>query len=387
MATGPDETAVRAAPVAAKDRIFELDVLRGAALFGILAANLRGFSAPLDAYFDIGRVFPGPADRAVQFVIDVLIQRKFVTIFSFLFGVGFELQCARSDEAEFAGLYRRRLLGLALFGLVHGIAIWAGDILLTYAIAGVFLLSYRKMRVRELVGFAGVILVAMGLAIAVEDLRHAPSHHEPLEEIIRVYSRGSLAEMARQNWAEWLEQLSGQGFAAYAAAMGLLGVATVRMGVMEHPGRWRETVRRVAWWTLPPGLLLNVVGALLPQRWLAWKDLTDFYSAPVLACGYVCGFSLLIARREWWLKAAPLAAVGRMALTNYLMQSAVCVAFFRLTHLYGVWGPAMDLLPTMVLFAAQIVFSNLWLRRYRFGPAEWLWRRMTYGSLGGWGRT
>jgi uncharacterized protein len=102
--------------------------------------------------------------------------------------------------------------------------------------------------------------------------------------------------------------------------------------------------------------------------------------APILSVGYASGLALLIQNNDWKRRVRPFAAAGRMALTNYLIQSVVCTAFFYLTGLYGKLGPAWDLLAAAVLFSLQVLLSQWWLTRHRYGPMEWLWRRMTYGS-------
>src|SRR5271167_1899260 len=157
----------RVGPVSLSERIVFIDVLRGLALFGILAANMRAFFGPLDAYDHIGVLFPGRADVLAQAFIDAFIQGKFITIFSFLFGMGFAIQLSRAEAkgVRFLSFYPRRLLALALFGLIHGIFIWAGDILLTYAFSGAILLLFRKRQQNTLLWWAGS-LFALPIVIA-----------------------------------------------------------------------------------------------------------------------------------------------------------------------------------------------------------------------------
>src|SRR5271166_5693692 len=147
----------RVGPVSLSERIVFIDVLRGMALFGILAANMRAFFAPLDCYDHIGVLFHGRADVIAQAFIDSFIQGKFISIFSFLFGMGFAIQMSRAEArgVRFMGFYPRRLLALAFFGLIHGILIWAGDILLTYALSGAILLLFRKRQQKTLLWWAG----------------------------------------------------------------------------------------------------------------------------------------------------------------------------------------------------------------------------------------
>ena len=117
--------------------------------------------------------------------------------------------------------------------------------------------------------------------------------------------------------------------------------------------------------------------------WVYLAGLLNFPSAHVLSAGYASGLAVLFQSENWRRRLAPFAAVGRMALTNYLTESVICTLFYYnyTTGLFGKVGPAMGLIPTVVLYGAQVVFSNWWLQRYRFGPMEWVWRSMTYGKL------
>src|ERR1700735_141233 len=157
-----------AGPVTAAERILYIDILRGMALFGILAANMRGFNAPDSVYGNIKVLFHGRADMIAQGFIDIFIQGKFVTLFSFLFGLGFAVQLTRAEArgAKFMSFYPRRLAALALFGLIHGLFIWWGDILLTYALAGSLLLLFRKRAQETLLWWAGSMpsLPVLGVA-------------------------------------------------------------------------------------------------------------------------------------------------------------------------------------------------------------------------------
>src|SRR5271168_2613961 len=144
-------------PVSLSERILFIDVLRGMALFGILAANMRAFFGPLDIYGDIGLLFHSRADVWAQGLVDMFFQGKFISIFSFLFGLGFAIQLSRAETrgVRFLSFYPRRLLALALFGLIHGILIWSGDILLTYSLSGAILLLFRNRQQKTLLWWAG----------------------------------------------------------------------------------------------------------------------------------------------------------------------------------------------------------------------------------------
>ena len=396
--------AQRVGPVSLSERILFIDVLRGMALFGILAANMRAFFAPLDVYGNIGALYPGRADVAAQFFIDALIQGKFISIFSFLFGMGFAMQMSRAEArgVRFLGFYPRRLLALALFGLIHGLLIWAGDILLTYALSGAILLLFRKRQPKTLLWWAGGLfslpIVVSSVFLALYYSRFRPHWMVPkppdlkkMYGIVNIYAHGTVRQIMAQNWVEWKQQLPFELFAIYATALFLLGMWVWRAGIVQRLDEYRPVLKRVCAWCIPIGLTINIYTAgvrifIPPDKVSPWNWSAGVLFLPgshILSAGYVSGLALLFMHEDWRRRLLPFAAVGRMALTDYLMQSVVCTLFFYhyTTGLYGRIGPAIGLLPTVILYWAQIVFSNWWLNRYRFGPMEWLWRGMTYGRF------
>ena len=395
--------AARVGPVSVSERIQFIDVLRGMALFGILAANMRAFFAPMDVYDHIQGLFPGRADIYAQFFIDAFIQGKFISIFSFLFGMGFAIQMSRAEAkgVKFLSFYPRRLLALALFGVIHGALIWAGDVLLTYACSGAMLLLFRKREQKTLLWWAGGLMslpiLVSSVFFALYFTRWRPKWMTPKPQdltkayaAIQIYAHGTVRQILAQNWVEYKRELPITLFAIYALALFLLGMWVWRAGIVQHLQEYKPVLQKVCLWCLPIGLGISLfVGwerRLPPDlvttgRWLGgvlWLP-----GAHILAAGYASGIALLFLSetcREWVM---PFAAVGRMALTNYLMQSVLCTLFFYnyTTGWYGKVGPAWGLVVTVVLFAAQVVISNWWLTRYRFGPVEWLWRGMTYGKF------
>jgi len=396
--------APRAGPITSAERILYIDMLRGMALFGILAANMRGFNAPDSVYGDIKILFHGRADLIAQAFIDIFIQGKFVTLFSFLFGLGFAVQFTRAEArgAKFMSFYPRRLAALALFGLIHGIVIWWGDILLNYALAGAMLLFFRNRDQRTLLWWAGGIfvsptLVASGFGIAALFGRgpmagpFKPPNLSKIQSVIDIYSHGSALQMLRENFVVWKGELPTLLFSTYAVFLFLLGLWVWRAGIIERLDEYKPVLKRVCAWCLPIGIVANALIALArlqpPAGHLTatafFANVLNLPAAHILSAGYAAGLAVLIQNPAWRRRLTPFAAVGRMALTNYLTESILCTLFFYnyTTGLYGRVGPALDLIPTFVLYGAQVIFSNWWLGRYRFGPLEWIWRGMTYGKL------
>jgi uncharacterized protein len=394
----------KAGPVTSAERILYIDILRGMALFGILAANMRGFNAPSMVYGNIKVLFHDRADLIAQAFIDIFIQGKFVTLFSFLFGLGFAVQLTRAEArgAKFMSFYPRRLGALALFGLIHGILIWWGDILLTYAFSGSLLLLFRNRRQKTLLWWAGPIFAAPILVMAVMYIMavfgHGPSSGpqkppdmQKIQSIIAVYSHGTVPQILHQNWVGWKQELPALGFSVYAVALFLCGLWVWRAGVIQRIDEYIPVLRRVCAWCLPIGIAgctLVTLANLRPPtgRPTALGFFANAFGllfAHVLSAGYASGLALLLQNDAWRRRLTPFAAVGRMALTDYLSQSVICTLFYYnyTTGLFGGVGPAWGLVPTVVLYGAQVIFSNWWLTHYRFGPMEWLWRGMTYGSF------
>jgi uncharacterized protein len=396
--------APRVGPVNLSERILFIDILRGMALFGILAANMRAFFAPLEAYGNIGVLFHSRADVLAQTLIDTFIQGKFLSIFSFLFGMGFAIQLSRAEArgVRFMGFYPRRLLALALFGIMHGALIWAGDILLTYAVSGAILLFFRKRQQKTLLWWAGslftvpIVVSTTFLLIYFSRFRRPwmgpkPPNVQKYYAIIDIYAHGTVRQILAQNWVEWKQELPFTLFAIYAAGLFLLGMWVWRGGIVQRLDEYRPVLKRVCVWCMTIGVMVSVyvgiVKAVVPpgtvSMWGWFAGVLWLPGSHVLSAGYVSGLALIFLNADWRRMLLPFAAVGRMALTDYLMQSVLCTLFFYnyTTGLYGRIGPAMGLVLTVVLYAAQVAFSNWWLKRYRFGPMEWLWRGMTYGKL------
>jgi uncharacterized protein len=391
-------------PVSLSERIQFIDVLRGMALFGILGANMRAFVAPLDAYGDIGSLFHSHLNLWAQGFVQTFMQGKFISIFSFLFGMGFAIQMSRAEAkgVKFLSFYPRRLLALALFGVIHGALIWGGDILLTYACAGAILLLFRNRQQKTLLWWAGgLFAVPIVVSSVFFGLYYSRWHRAWMDpkapdvakfyKVIGIYAHGTVRQMLVQNWVEWKQELPTTLFAIYATGLFLLGMWVWRAGIVQRLDEYQPVLKKICGWCLAVGLAISLYVALIfglvPRTHVsAWGWLAGVLWLPgshILAAGYASGIALLYLNADWRKRLMPFAAVGRTALTNYLAQSVLCTLFFYnyTTGLYGRVGPAMGLVVTVVLFTAQVVISNLWLTRFRFGPMEWLWRGMTYGKF------
>ncbi len=392
-------------PVAPEERIDILDILRGFALFGILAANMRAFNLPYEAYMAPWAVFHSVPDRVVQALVDTFISGKFITIFAFLFGVGFAIQMDRaaSRGARFLSFYAGRLGLLLLIGLAHGLLLWWGDILAVYAAIGFLLLLFRKRKQQTLliwtisVSLLPLLMMVVFLVLAQLGIR-TPAPPDPTKEIlersIRIYSQGAWPEIQRQRLHDWI--LINRTFifsVAWILPRFLFGLYVWRSGFIHRLASQRDLLRRICLWGLILGALGNAAGTAImnvyepkfskPDLPLVAAQALYLVAVPLLSASYAAGIALFSMSGGWLRLRRWFQAVGRTALSNYLLQSVVCTMLYYSygLALFGKVGAALGLIPTALIYAAQLPLSGWWLARFRFGPVEWLWRSLAYGKL------
>lgn len=376
------------------ERVRELDGLRAVALFGILAVNIWYFADPWTLSGELSPDHRSTSDTAVRFVATTLFEGKFYLLFSFLFGYSFVLQERAAHRVNASPVPRtlRRLAGLAVLGLAHGLVLYYGDILLTYAVVGLVLLGLRDISQRAAVltatgitvGMASLLIVVGGI-VAVANMPTGDGA-VPAPDIAALTSgpRAALTANIEGYLLAVPSVLFFQG--PLALAMFLVGLAAARSGLLERPIS-SATLRRAAALCLPIGLL-----AAAGQSYLLYYADRDRFSllttgvttltAPLATAGYLCLVLLLFRSPAGQGVLALLAPAGRMALTNYVGQSlllAVVFTGFGL-GLTNVLAPALVLLIVVVVFAVQLVLSRLWLTRFTVGPLEAILRRVTYSS-------
>jgi len=410
-AARPSAALAPPAPVNPDERLRLLDALRGFALLGIFLINVGDFALfPLMPVEDRAELPLGSLTQLAATVSLVLVRAKFYTIFSFLFGLGFAMLLARaaSRGADFPRLYGRRLAVLLAIGAVHMTLIWHGDILAVYALLGFLLPRFARVSDRGLLIWAAALFAAPAAVRAVIVLSGgALDPGSPLRAasqwldrrllgttedaaLLAVLQSGDLLLLLKYNLAGPLYRLSELcSSLRLPRVLGafLLGVYAGRRRILEDAAAHRDRLRRVLIWCLPVGLAANAVLAAMssPGRppGAPVRIAEDLVSAGVvpLALAYIAGFALLWLRPSARRGLAWFAPAGRMALTNYLAQSVIGIFVF-----YGVGlglggrvGSAAAALIAIVVFAVQVLLSALWLRRYRYGPVEWMWRSLAYG--------
>jgi uncharacterized protein len=401
---------VRAEPVRVEERIESLDVIRGFALFGILCMNLLTWFRTTPVRYQIEHhPFPGLANRIVEVLVDVLVDGKFFSLFSLLFGVGLAIQMERAEArgARFRSLALRRLGLLFVFGAAHVTLLWLGDILHIYALSGLVLLIFlrrkpRTVHIAFLVLYLLPVVIGAGISL-VQSLRHAPPPPGPsseelaalqtqVDEAVRIYGKGSYLEILRFRLVDYTRSFLDIFLIGFfgSLTMFLLGLIVWRRGILRRPEEHTALLRKTIALGVPFAVLPRLVRFIPREMWIEYGVFwfRPFHGGLViagtagLALAYAAAILLLLQRPSARAVLSPLSALGRMALTNYLLQSLLCSTVFYGYGfgLYDRLGPAAAVPIVVAIHALQIPFSLLWLRRYRFGPVEWLWRSLTYGT-------
>ncbi len=388
-----------AGPLPLTGRVALVDSLRALALFGVILMNITSmvmmFMAPaVMARAGLSDMIFGTADL-------VLLQGKARACFALLFGVGFGvmLQRAEAAGAGFDRFFLRRMGVLLLLGIINQVFLFWGDILVTYAIVGAMMLLFRHWPDRRLLIAAAVLLVGMPLLHALLELSFGALPVAMDRAEAEASTKAALgayqqpfygpAVMAAnvsvlvQIWASDIAYKLVYVFSVLGLFM--LGLVIARHGILFDVQAHRLLLRRVTLIALPLGVVLSALHATASFGWEPGMPLEALVSAsylglPLLALGYIAAFALLLERRAHWL-ARLLAPAGRMALTNYLASGILGTLVF---HGYGLgWMGKLSMtamnLVAIGVFLFLLVFSHAWLRWFRYGPVEWLWRSLSYG--------
>lgn len=396
------ETPIAPKSQVSPNRIDLVDGLRGFAVLGILMVNIAYFAT---AYLpELGLDNPNSEswlDAAAELSVSLFFEAKFYILFSFLFGYSFvlQMQSAERQGAKFSSRMLRRLLGLFVLGALHAVFLWHGDILTLYAVLGIFLLVMRGINSNVAVIIGGIVtffyalfgsVVLFAAAFLAEDLEEEAEWAREAAGATVAY-RGSFGDVLSQRLSELPEFLSSIYFAQgpLAFAMMLLGLAAAKSGLFTDLARFKPLFIRALKVGLPIGLAGNLFYALAVRSdstWF-WAGIgIVFFCAPLLTSAYVSVLILGSATRFGAGLIAVLAPVGRMALTNYVMQSVVMgVIFFGYGFgLFGEVGPFTVVMIALAIFTAQIFISAWWMSRHANGPLEWLLRGFTYWQKPAW---
>jgi uncharacterized protein len=359
-------------PVSTRERILALDIFRGFAMFGVLLAYCMWSlgTAPDEGWSRL--------DTWLGEAFHFLGDGKFYTILAFLFGFGFSIQLSRAaDDTHAVETYCRRLAALAAIGLVHALLLRNGDILLPYALTGFFMIPFRRLSDRAVLFGAFIALLIPGVAHLLWTASGVPIPERP--QLVNAPYLVENASWVRYWYStavfSWPTNLTLFLFGLLAGRHHVLPRLEKNSAVLWKIVLFGPAAATVLYFASRQleGLsstLAGVTGALLFTV-QCWGMSSAYAASLLLTLRTAVGRALL----------TPLAAIGRMALTNYLMQAGVivplCLAFGWFDH----FTPTRSIALTLALFAFQVPFSMIWLRYFEFGPAEWVWRLFTYGRF------
>ncbi len=393
-------------PIQRDDRIASIDVLRGVAVLGILPLNMQSFAMPGAAYMNPTAY--GDLEGAnywVWYCTHLLGDLKFWSIFSMLFGAGIILMATRCEATgrSPAGVHYRRMGWLLLFGLLHAHLLWYGDVLYNYALCGMVLYLFRKWSARALLALAAIPLlidcavsIGFGWLLVSADV---PEMRAEMSAAWRPTAEQIQAELEIYR-SGWLQQQPHRMSAAFffetflffftlgwrSAGMMLIGMALYKLEVFSARRSWRFYVTLLA-----IGLLVGlpvIAYGIHRNESAGWSleysfnfgPLYNYWGSILVALGWT-GLVMLVCQAGGLRSATrPFAAAGRMALTCYLLQSIIATTIFY-GHGWGRFGHFerwQQLWTVVAIWTFLLVFASIWLRSFRYGPFEWLWRSLTY---------
>lgn len=394
-----------AAPVGPGERISSIDVLRGFALLGILIMNIQSFSMIMAAYLnptaygDLSGV-----NWWVWTLSHIVANEKFISIFSMLFGAGIVLMTERAEArgASPRGLHVRRSVWLIVIGLLHAYLLWYGDILFTYGVCALIVFAGRKTAPRKLI-IIGIILFSVAFLLFMFfgfSLQFWPEENRARSMENWMPTAEQIAAELSAYRGNWIGQMSQRIPSAIAlqtfillvlegwrvCGLMLIGMALFKTGVFSaaRSKLFYAAMIGIGYGAGVPlvlaGVITNFAAGWSFDYSMFFGSQYNYWGSAFVALGHV-GVVMLACKSGLFagLKRV-LAAFGRMALTNYLMQTVICTLIFY-GHGLGLFGHVerwQQILMVLGIWLVQLIYSPLWLRKYRFGPAEWVWRSLTY---------
>lgn len=418
-------------PVAASERISSIDTLRGVAVLGILFMNIYAFAMPFVAYQN-PLAYGGSEwyNLGTWYFTHIFFDQKFMTIFSILYGAGLVMMASRAEArgAPYAAVWYRRSLWLLLIGAIHAYLIWVGDILFYYAFIGMLVFPFRNRTPARLIAIACLVLpvsllLSYASGIYMQEVQTAGAEISVLQESGEELSPEQLSTLEElDGMAEFMKPPAEQVAKDLAAYRGdypgivrhrvpmvammqsqamfffilwrvgglmLIGMALMKLGILSAEKSDAFYVRMLA-----AGYGLGLPLVLCSALWMRAHDwdmlwmfrvggIPNYLGSVLMALGHIALVMLIVRAGRWQTLMQRFAAVGRMAFTNYLMHSVVMTTLFYGYGL-GLYGEVPRLWQmgfVTLMIALQLWLSPLWLTRYRFGPAEWIWRSLTYWRL------
>lgn len=373
-------------PMQEKNRTIAIDVLRGFALLGILLVNMSNFHSPV-LYMDSFKYWPSHVDQFFSNFVELFAQGNFYPLFAFLFGYGAMIIAERSQMKGiyFPTFFARRLAILLVIGCTHAFLIWNGDILITYAIVGVFFIFFYKLSGNALLRlgmFVYTIPVLINL-FTIQAQQQFISNPNAVHTSIETYSSG-IIEIIKQRVADWAYmnlEVSAISLSVGVFGLMLMGAAFSKLRLLVEVDKHKNLLRGL----LIVGFLLGFgprIAFFLQLDNFFFMILQEHFSGAFIALFYMTTIVLLAQTKFGHKLLHPLSHVGRLSMSNYLLQS-ICMTFIFYSYGLGLYGSISYTTGFVLVFAffiLQIFISKWWAKRFHFGPVEFVWRWATYGK-------
>ncbi len=379
-------------PLQDSKRLPWIDAARGIAIFGIFMVNMPAFNAPYFLYGGEEKYWPSETSNIIQTIIDIFFQASFYTLFSFLFGFGLYMMKERLQEKglNYRFVLFRRLIILIALGAFHAFLIWHGDILFSYGTLGLVLFLFFDRRPWTIISWAvGVLslsVVIMYLSVAPYKGMLGGLVNEPaIAQAKKAYGEGSWLDIWEQNLNDWLysngSPMSWVFLAGSLIPMFLFGLYFAKKKWLHKPDEFGKPL--VFTWFLTLILFVSFKAGPYFFEIPEWFKIIsqDSIGGSANALFYVTSITLLYKKKSALIKLLkPFTYVGRLSLSNYLLQSVICFFLFYSVGLgyYGEVSPLWSLILVLIIYSFQVIGSRMWIRSFRYGPFEWLWRSLTY---------
>ncbi|QQK79406.1 DUF418 domain-containing protein [Salicibibacter cibi] len=401
---------MKATQIPANERIHTLDIIRGIAVFGILIANIYAFKTlafiDLRPYIEGGAIPEGTLSPFADIFNTIFIEGKFYPMFSLLFGLGFYIFYTRLIEKDYNAdrMFVRRLVFLLIIGLFHLVFLWSGDILHTYALAGFLLLLFIHRQSKTIMVWIVVLLGAtsifmllltslsgVGLQFKVESgMGSFAAFESSVDSGEAVMANGTYGDILQYRFLNEVIPVLMQAIVNVIAVLPLfliglyMGKKRMFHDLENNLKKWKKLCVHSFW----SGTLLTALMAALhydlpplPSYFtFGMSEGVNYAAGPLLMLFYVSALVLILRSKGWRKLLMPFAAVGRMALTNYLLQSLMAIFIFYGFGLgmFGQISSGIGMAMAVIIFTAQLIVSNLYLQTFKQGPMEALWRKWTY---------
>ena len=369
------------------NRTVSIDILRGFALLGILLVNMPTFNTPV-LYMGGFDENSSNLDSILSSLVELFAQGSFYPLFAFMFGYGAIIiaENSRRKGISFPKLFSKRLAILLVIGLIHAFLLWSGDILLMYALTGFLFILFYKLSGKALLGTGIALYIVSAFLPLLQRMPEEGSFENTsaaAQKSIESYRDGTFSEIFSQRFTDWMSMnTENQALVMAVGVLGLMlmGAAFAKLQWISNASAHKPLVKRLLFAGLILGFGIKFLGNINMESmiFMVFQQI----GGPLISLFYMMGIILLVELPIARKLLQPLSFVGRLSMTNYLLQSTV-MTFIFYSYGFGLYNSisyTTGFMLVFAFFALQVLFSKWWASQYRYGPVEYVWRWGTYGK-------